>query len=107
MNNIYKRLAKLFYPILLLTVIIKIIPGKYKIAVYGLNYLGWITVFFVFLTFIIFLFLLFFEIKNKKFIKQRLLIFILAIILCKIASFYDAKRNEKLTKDDLIELFSD
>jgi hypothetical protein len=109
MSDFYKKLAKLFYPILILSVIIFVIPGKYKIAVYGLNYLGWVTVFLVFLSFIVFIILLFLDIKNKnnKTLVRRLWIFILAIVLYKIVGHYNAKKNAEMTKDDLIEMFKD
>ena len=47
------KLRILFNPILALCVIFYLIPGKYKAAIYGLNYLGWITAVVVFFTFIL------------------------------------------------------
>lgn len=101
-----KRMNIIFYVILFLSIILFVIPGKYKIAVYGPNYLGWVTVFFVFLTIIIFVLLLILDIKNKEFnsLLKRILIFVIAILLCKITSFYDAKKNKNLTTEELKEI---
>lgn len=79
-----KKLNIIFYYVLFLSTSIFIIPGKYKIAIYGPNYLGWVTMFFVFLTILMFLWLLVLDIKNKdlKSLLKKVLIFSLAVLFC-------------------------
>jgi len=73
---------------------------------YSPNYLGWISIFLVITTFITFLWLLVLDIKNKDFknLLKRVLIFVLTILFCAVFSFYDAKKNEKLTREELKEI---
>lgn len=76
-------------------------------AIYGLNYLGWITVFFVFISILIFLWLLVFDLKNKnyKLLINRVIVLVLVLTICIISNYYDHKRNENITKEELKEIF--
>jgi phosphoglycerol transferase MdoB-like AlkP superfamily enzyme len=105
MSNIHKRIVNVFYIILSTSVILYLIPGRYKIAVYGMNYLGWITVASVILTFVLFIILSYLDIKNQKFksLFKRLAILAFIIVFCKIISYYDEIRNDSLNKKDLKE----
>ena len=38
---------------------------------------------------------------------KRILIFVIAILLCKITSFYDAKKNKNLTTEELKEILDE
>jgi uncharacterized membrane protein len=69
--------------------------------------MGWITVLVVFITLLLFLWLLVIDLKSKNFntLFKRVIVFILGIALCFISNYYDHKRNEKITKDELKEIF--
>lgn len=94
MNNFKKNLNSAFYVILLISLIIYAIPGKYKIAVYGLNFLGWTTAIFIVVTFILFLWLLILDLKNKQFkvLFKRVIVFLLALMLCVVAAHFELKK---------------
>ncbi|MEN8885356.1 MAG: hypothetical protein ABF246_03115 [Winogradskyella sp.] len=106
MSIIYKRGVRIFYVILSVSIILYIIPGKYKIAIYGLNLLGWVTVISVILTFIIFCIITYLDIKNKNYnaLVKRFIALIIIIAFCKITSYYDAIRNESLDGKELKEI---
>ncbi len=109
MNICKKKLRSAYYVFLIVSIIIYIIPGKFKMAVYGLNYLGWLTIVVAILTILMFLWLLILDIKNKNFkaLFKRIIVFILALLVCVIYSYYDQARNENLTKEELIEILGD
>jgi hypothetical protein len=107
-NNSY-IISRFFYTILIISVILYCIPGKYKIAIYGLNILGWFTVVFIILSFVYFTIITFFFLKKRdyKSLRSVVIVFLFTIIICRIVEYYDSIRNDSIRLENSKEIIDD
>jgi len=96
MVSIYSKLNITFYLSAILVFILLIIPPRFKMGVYGPNYLGWFWAIILIPTSIIaFLWLLVLDIRNKKVNEslKRTLFFLIVIGFSIVYWFYQIKKN--------------
>ena len=89
------RLNLLFYFCSFITLIILVLPAKFKVAYYSLSTLGYIYLFTLLLSIFLFIYLSYndFKNKNKKSFFNRFLIFIGFVIIFIVLWLYLSKNN--------------
>lgn len=99
-----KKINIAFYSILILSFIIFILPGKYKVGVYSLNYLGYFLMFLILLLIIIFTIIFIQKIRNHGFLKgiKEMSINIFVLLLFIISSIFI--RNVVIKKENQINI---
>ncbi|WP_420574184.1 hypothetical protein [Kordia sp.] len=87
-----KNINTFFYVALLTSFLIFLLPVEYKMAVYSLNYLGWLMIALILLSCVVFFGLLIVDISKKNFkrLLNRTLFFTLIIAVSVAYWFYMA-----------------
>jgi len=89
-----KKITIIFFISTILAFASMFLPPKYTMAVYGLNFLGWMSIILILVAIITFSWLLLLDIKHKrkKELLRRTLFFLSLIVISIVYWFYQAKK---------------